>query len=107
MREFFQKYPLLRNRYILILVAFLIWMTFLDQNNFFNQYKMTKELQRMKEKEAYLDSETVKNQQKVEELSKSKQALEKYARERYWMKKENEDLFIILEDSVNRKDTIQ
>ncbi len=107
MANLFNKYPILKNRYAYVGLAFLIWMIFLDQNNLFQQYKTYKELQNMKKKEAFLDSEIVKNKQMVERLSNNQKELEKYARERYWMKKEDEDLFIILPDSTHTQDTLQ
>ncbi len=107
MSKLFNKYPILKNRYAYVGLAFLIWIVFLDQNNLFQQYKSYQELRNMKKKEAFLDSETVKNREMVEKLSNNRKELEKYARERYWMKKENEDLFIILPDSSATKDSVQ
>ncbi len=107
MSEIFKKYPILKNRYVYVTLFFLVWMIFLDDNNLFQQYRSYKELQKMKDKEAYLDEEINKNKEKIEKLSQSAEEREKYARERYWMKKENEDLYIILEDSLSITDTTQ
>ncbi len=107
MSDILKKYPILKNRYAYVGLAFLIWIIFLDQNNLFNQYKSYQELKKMEQKEAYLDSEIVKNKAMEEKLTTSKEELERYARERYWMKKDNEDLFIILPDSVKNKDSLQ
>ncbi len=107
MSSIFTKYPILKNRYIYVSIGFLIWMIFIDDNNVFQQYKSYKELQKMKAKEAYLDEEIQKNKARVENLSSSAYQREKYARERYWMKRDNEDLYIILEDSINTQDTVQ
>ncbi len=107
MSKLLDKYPILKNRYAYVGLAFVIWMVFLDQNNLFQQYKSYKELKKMEQKEAYLDSEIVKNKEIVQKLTDSQEELEKYARERYWMKKENEDLFIILPDSIKNTDTTQ
>ncbi len=103
----FKKYPILKSRYVYVGLAFLIWIVFLDQNNLFQQYKTYQEMQRMNQKEAFLDSEIVKNRELVDRLNSSPEELEKYAREEYWMKKEGEDLYIILPDSVESVDTTQ
>ncbi len=107
MSNILKKYPILKNRYAYVGLAFVIWITFLDQNNLFQQYKTYQELKRMEEKEVFLDEEIEKNKQMVEKLNTSPEELEKYARERYWMKRDNEDLFIILPDSVKSKDSLQ
>ncbi len=98
MRAFFEKYPLLKNRYFIVTVLFLVWMLIFDQNNFFHQYDTQKELNSMRQKEAYLDSEIARNRAQIEKLENPEE-LERYAREKYWMKKDNEDLFIILDSA--------
>ncbi len=99
MRDFLEKYPLLKNRYFLVAVLFSIWMIVFDQNNLFHQYESQQELKRMKEKEAFLDSEIVKNQRMLDRLENDPDELERYAREEYWMKKDSEDLFIIIDSA--------
>lgn len=87
-----------RNFYFLFGVFFLVWMIFIDSNDFYTQYKLRKKLSDLEnEKEYYL--EKIKEVQKDrEELLSNQHLLEKFAREKYLMKKDSEDLFIIVEE---------
>jgi cell division protein FtsB len=90
--------PAFRNFYIVTFLSFLVWMTFLDSNDFISRFKMGAKLRSLEnEKEYYLEkiSEVEKDRQ---ELMTNKQLLEKFAREKYLMKKETEDIFIIQEE---------
>jgi cell division protein FtsB len=72
------------------------WMFFFDSNDFITQYQMSKKLSELEdEKEHYLQRIT-QVQKDREELLSNSQLLEKYAREKYQMKKPTEDLFIIM-----------
>ena len=87
-----------RNFYFLTGGFFLIWMLFVDTNDIFTQYKLHNKLETLEdEKSYYLDKiEQVKEER--EELLSNDELLEKFAREKYLMKKESEDLFIIVEE---------
>lgn len=89
--------PLFRNFYAVTGISFLIWMTFLDSNDLITRFKMSSKLQSLEnEKEFYQEriSEVEKDKQ---ELTTNKELLEKFAREKYLMKKPKEDIFIIEE----------
>ena len=89
--------PLFRNFYAVTGISFLIWMTFLDSNDLITRFKMSSKLRSLEnEKEFYQDriSEVEKDKQ---ELTTNKELLEKFAREKYLMKKPKEDIFIIQE----------
>ena len=88
----------LRNFYIVTGLIFLVWMLFLDSNDFLSRYKLTSKLRSLEgEKEYYL--EKIKEVEKDrEELMGTKELLEKFAREKYLMKKETEDIFIVVEE---------
>jgi len=87
-------YPYVRNKYIMTVVVFLVWMTFFDENNFIslaeNRWKLA-ELQ--DEKEHYMH-EINESAADLKLLQNDKELLEKFARERYLMKKENEEIFV-------------
>jgi cell division protein FtsB len=87
-----------KNFYFLFGIMFLFWMFFLDSNDFVAQYKLRKKLVDIEgEKEYYLDKikEVEKDRQ---ELLSNQDLLEKFAREKYLMKKKSEDLYIIVEE---------
>ena len=72
-----------KNKYLITVVAFVIWMIFFDAKDIFTHRERSNELRELQESRAYYISEI------------AKAAIEKYAREKYLMKRDNEDLFII------------
>ncbi|WP_299822877.1 septum formation initiator family protein [uncultured Pontibacter sp.] len=85
-----------RNYYFITTAAFLVWMLFFDSNDFITQFQMKKELSRLEsEKQYYLDriDEVQKDRR---ELLSNQELLEKFAREKYLMKKPNEEVFIVV-----------
>ncbi len=95
----FKKLPkVTRNFYFIFGMLFLCWMIFLDSNDLYTQYKLNRQLNTLKsEKEFYqLKIEEVK--QEREQLLTDAEALEKFAREKYLMKKESEDLYVIVKE---------
>jgi cell division protein DivIC len=91
--------PYFRNFYLVTGVAFLVWMTFLDSNDLVSRFRMNSKLGALEdEKEYYL--EKIKEVEKDRtELMTNKELLEKFAREKYLMKRENEDVFVIVEEN--------
>ena len=85
-----------RNYYFITTAAFLVWMLFFDSNDFVTQFQMRQQLRELeKEKEHYLEkmAEVEKDRR---ELMGNPELLEKFAREKYLMKRPNEDVFIIV-----------
>lgn len=85
----------LKNKYILTLLAFLVWIVFFDAKDLLTQRERTRELEKLQESKAYFSAEIEKEKKALEELKSNPAAIEKLAREKYLMKKDNEDLFII------------
>lgn len=84
------------NKYVYTTLAFLVWMAAFDRNNMFSQYRLTSELRMLEnEKEHYVE-EIRKDSIAMSELMGSVEKLEKYGRERYLMKKDDEDVFLIV-----------
>ena len=79
-------------------MLFLFWMLFLDSNDLYTQYRLSRQLSTLnREKEFYLQKiEEVKLER--EQLLTDTEALEKFAREKYLMKKQTEDLYVIIEE---------
>lgn len=88
----------LRNFYFLVGAFFLVWMLFIDANDFYSQFKKRRKLNELeKQKEYYI--QMIRDVEKDrEELLSSDKLLEKFAREKYLMKKPEEDLFVIMEE---------
>jgi cell division protein FtsB len=88
----------LKNKYVLITLAFLIWISFFDSYNLISQFRRGSALQKVKEEKQYYLEEIKNDSIAIMELTTNKENLEKFAREKYLMKKENEDIFLILEE---------
>lgn len=87
----------IRNKYVITLAAFVVWMIFFDAKDLITQRERSNELKELKESKAWFQAEISKERKALEELKSDPAAIEKYAREKYLMKRENEDLFIIEE----------
>lgn len=90
--------PFLKNKYIIAIILVLIWLLFFDNNNFVQQYKFSRDLKRLKAEREYYIREIEKDSLIKYNLENNPEALERFAREQYYMKKENEDIFIIKQD---------
>lgn len=82
----------MRNRYFLALVIFVGWLIFFDKHDVLTQWKLQRTVNKLEEDKAYYAKEINKAEQKRLDLEVNK---EKYAREQYYMKKNNEEVFII------------
>jgi cell division protein FtsB len=87
---------LFRNKYFLVTAAFAVWMVFFDRNDLFSQYEYHQQVSKLKQERDFYQKETVKVHQDLDELTSNKEKLEKFAREKYLMKRDNEDVFVIM-----------
>jgi cell division protein FtsB len=87
----------LRNKYFVSFAAFAVIILFLDKNDFFTQVDRRTELKKLKESKAYLSGQISAERKELEELKTKPAILEKYAREKYFMKRDGEELFIVPE----------
>src|SRR6478609_30968 len=85
----------IRNKYFLTAAAFIIWMIFFDRNDIPYQLKRINELKQLEKSEKNMDAQIKDTRNKLELLKSNPSTLEKYAREKFMMKKDNEDLFIL------------
>ena len=95
-----EKYPLIKNKYFLVLLIFLIWVTFIDKNNLISQYQDRQVLYGLDKEKRYYQSEIQTTQGKLNELKTDSRSIEKFAREKYLMKKENEEIWLVVDKSV-------
>ena len=104
MKSYFKKFPgnllrgkipaLLRNKYLLATAAFLSWMLFFDDNDIISQVRLRLKLSEYESKKEYYQEKISEVKKEKEELLTNQASLEKFAREQYMMKKDNEDLFV-------------
>jgi len=87
-----------KNFYVIFTLFFIVWMVFIDSNDFVSHFKLHSKVKELeKQKEFYLERK-VKIQEDREELMSNYELLEKFARERYLMKREAEDLYVVVEE---------
>lgn len=98
MKRFWKKlWPYLKNKYVLALAGFIIWITFFSQYSLVDQLNLSKNLNQLKqEKEYYIDQITL-DSTRLQELTTNNENLEKFAREQFYMKKPNEDVFVVVD----------
>jgi cell division protein DivIC len=102
--NFTDKIPtFFRNKYVLTIVIFVVWVLLLDSNNLIARYKEIRELHKLKIDREYYIKRIEVDRQKLHELKTDNHNLEKFAREQYHMKKADEDLYIILTTQEDRK----
>src|SRR5215510_14816418 len=87
----------LRNKYLISFAAFSAIMLFLDQNDLFTQRARVRELQNLRKSKAFYTRQIASERKELEQLKSNPATLEKTAREKYLMKRDNEDLFLIPE----------
>ncbi len=87
------------NKYFITIFAFLVWMVFFDSTSFLVINEMNGEIKKYEKQLAYYKSEYEKNDQFYKKLMNNKEEKEKFARENYFMKKPNEEIFILVADS--------
>jgi cell division protein FtsB len=91
-------WPYAKNKYLLAFLFFAIWIIFFDQNNLIDRVIAVRKYHQMQQdKLYYLDKIKIDNR-KLEELRTDRENLEKFAREQYLMKRDNEDIFIIKDE---------
>lgn len=88
----------IRNKYFLATIAFVLLLLLNDRNSLFDQYEYSKNLKEVKEKHQHYQKEITKVRAQQQELFGSGKNLEKFARERYLMKRDNEDIFVMVEE---------
>ena len=89
---------LFRNKFFLVTVAFVVLMTFFDKNDLLSQYQYHQEVSNLKQERDFYKEQTTKVAKDLDELTTNPQKLEKFAREKYLMRKDNEDVFVIVKE---------
>ena len=96
-------FGILTNLYILVLTAFVVWMVFFDTNSLLIHLELKKEIQKLEKQKEFLRSEIDRDKQILDKLSDPEE-LEKFAREQYYLKKKDEEIYLIeYEDSLKSK----
>jgi cell division protein DivIC len=103
-KKIIDKLPaFLKNKYLLTGFAFLVLMLFLDRNNLISQYKMRKELNGLRKELQFFRDQAEKDSIELSRLLGDSLELEKLGREKYMMKRDSEDIYIIVRKPVKNK----
>lgn len=105
-KALFVKYPYLKflgNRYVLVMLFFIVWMLFLDNYSWLNHRILNKEIDELEDNIEYYKKEIKEDSFKIKKLKNDDQ-IEKYAREKYYMKRKNEDVYIIEFEGENNEE---
>ncbi len=86
-----------RNFYVIATAIFLLWMLILDSNNLIARFQLSSKLSGLEEEKAYYEEKILEVKKDRNDLFGDEESLEKFAREKYLMKKESEDIFVIEE----------
>ncbi|HWZ03723.1 MAG TPA: septum formation initiator family protein [Mucilaginibacter sp.] len=90
-------FNLFRNKYFLVTLAFVVFMIFFDKNDLFSQYQYYQQVSKLKQERDFYQKETTKVYKDLNELNSNPKQLEKFAREKYLMKRDNEDVYVIVQ----------
>ena len=95
--------PVFRNKFLLTIVAFIVWLVIFDSNNLVSRYKELSQLHKLRKEKVFYTEKIASDRKMLYELKTNNQYLEKFAREQYKMKKPDEDLYIVLTSTENRR----
>jgi cell division protein DivIC len=87
-------FKFLSNKYIWSLLFFVVWMLFLDNYSYFDHRVLNNQIEELEDNKSYYQDEIKKDEAQIKQL-KNPDHVEKYAREKYYMKKDSEDIYII------------
>lgn len=85
------------NKYFLTILAFVIWLAFFDSNNLVLRMKLKQQLKELREEKQFYLDEIRKDSLLIREILTDSAELERFAREKYLMKKAGEDLFLVID----------
>ena len=91
-------FGILKNKYVLALIVFIVWVSVFDTNNLIDRIQTTRERNQLVKDKKYYQERIEQDTKRLKELKTNNENLEKFAREQYLMKKDNEDIFVIVEE---------
>lgn len=88
---------ILKNKYLLVVISLIVWLLYFDKNDVFTQFELITKCNKLNSEKEYYISEIEENKKEIVELQNNKKSLETFAREKYHMKKDNEDIFVFVQ----------
>jgi len=99
-RKIFKR---INNKYFYAGVLFIVWVFFFDNNNLISRYKANKTLNDARRQKEFYNSEIKRDLQTIDELLHDSAAIERFGREQYLMKRDSEDIFLVVKKEVEEK----
>ena len=96
----------MRNKYIAASVLFFVWICFFDRNDLISEMKLVYKINKLKTERSYFQKQTDAATEDLKELQTNPANLEKFAREKYLMKRDNEDVYVIVDQNNKLLDTL-
>jgi len=93
----------LNNKYLITLLIFAVWMFFFDRNDMISQYTYSTKVKKLEQERDFYLQQTAEVKKDLTALDSNKNTLEKFAREKYFMKKDNEDIFVVVKKGKTGK----
>ena len=90
----------IRNKYTITFLVLVSWLIFFDKNDIVSQISLSKKFQQLNDEKQYYLTEIAQTKSDMKELMTNPKNLEKFAREKYLMKKDDEDIFVIVEKKI-------
>lgn len=91
----------IRRIFIILTLLFVVWMLFVDELNVFHRLSLDKKINNLEQQKEYYQQEIRRDSSLIKTLKNNPDSMERYAREKYLMKKENEDIFIVIDEDEN------
>ncbi|MCX6247917.1 MAG: hypothetical protein NTW10_09300 [Bacteroidetes bacterium] len=100
---FKKAFRILVNKYTITILAFAVWMVFFDSSSILNRMRYHEKLNGLKQEKHFFLEEIKKDSLLSQKLISDSSEIEKFARENYLMKKEKEDVFLVIDTTVDRR----
>lgn len=85
-----------RNKYVITTAAMCCWLLFFDKNDVFTQYELISKVEKLQNEKLYYEEQIESQRLQLHELKTNEKSLETFSREKYLMKKQNEDVFVFV-----------
>lgn len=103
MQKFLVFLNVVGNKYVISLTVFIIWISFFDRNDLFTQYDRKQELKKLQTSTSFYENEITGTRKNLSELNNDPAVLEKMARENFFLKRNGEEVFIVVDSSSEKK----
>ena len=91
-------FPYIRNKYLLTILIFILWMLLFDSSSWVDVFRQLQKIRKLEKDREYYIEKIENDRNRLKELRTNNENLEKFAREQYFMKKSDEDIFVIEEE---------